>query len=424
MLCTGVGELWHTGRVNNSSSDAADPLSLERPRGTDWPEILEIDARAFALPKPLPADEMIEFRNRAGEGDTVIIRDTGSDGRPIVAVSLYFPVPLTVPGGESATTAGLSWVSVSATHRRRGLLRRMITEQYRTWREREFPLATLTASEGGIYERFGFGPAIFSHRVRVTPASAQFRTPPPADSRVRYGNSEQVVRHVPEVHRRWAAGRNGAITRPETWWPSIIADRAFRRNSQTSGLHYLLHADGYAAYRIDARDKTAIVEDFVAATPEAHTDLWRVLSSLDLVSAVTASIPVDDPLPHKLVNARALEVQGRADELWVSILDVVAALELRTYGADGDLVLDVTDGFGDRAGRYRLTVADARATVTRTDDAPQAGIDIATLSSVYLGGVSVREMAAAGRIDADPEVVAQLAAMFAVDEAPFAGTFF
>ncbi|MGB3696457.1 MAG: GNAT family N-acetyltransferase [Gordonia sp. (in: high G+C Gram-positive bacteria)] len=404
--------------------EATDPLSLERPRGTDWPEILAIDARAFALPKPLPADEMIEFRNRAGEGDTVIIRDTVSDGRPIVAVSLYFPVPVTVPGGGVATTAGLSWVSVSATHRRRGLLRRMLTEQYRTWRERGFPLATLTASEGGIYERFGFGPAAFSHRVRIAPPAAEFRTPAPADSRVRYGSQEQVVRHVPTIHARWAAGRNGAITRPETWWPSILADRSFRRNSQTSGLHYLLHADGYAAYRIDARDKTAIVGDFVAATPQAHTDLWRVLTSLDLVSAVTASIPVDDPLPHKLVDARALEISGRPDELWASILDVKDALELRSYAADGDLVLAVTDGFGDRAGHYRLRVAGGRGSVERTDDPAQLTIDIATLSSVYLGGISVREMTAAGRIAADADTAAAFAALFAVDEAPFAGTFF
>jgi len=413
--------------VSNPISDAdhTDPLALERPRGTDWPEILAIDARAFALPKPLPSDEMIEFRNRAGEGDTVVIRDTASDGRPIVAVALYFPVPVTVPGGTVATTAGLSWVSVSATHRRRGLLRRMITEEYRTWRERGLPLATLTASEGGIYERFGFGPAVFAHQVSVEPRAAEFRTPVPADSRVRYGNQEQIAKHVPAVHARWAAGRTGAITRPETWWPSIMADRSFRRNSQTSGLHHLLHVDGYAAYRIDARDKTAIVEDFVATTEQAHTDLWRVLTGLDLVSAIKASIPVDDPLPLKLHNARAVQVQGRSDQLWLSILDVVEALQLRTYAAPGDLVLDVTDGFGDRAGRYRLTVADdGTAQAARTDDPAQIGIDIATLSSVYLGGISVRQMTCAGRIDGQTEACAQLAAMFAVEEAPFAGTFF
>lgn len=204
-----------------------------------------------------------------------------------------------------------------------------------------------------------------------------------------------------------------------------MADRSFRRNSQTSGLHHLLHVDGYAAYRIDARDKTAIVEDFVATTEQAHTDLWRVLTGLDLVSAIKASIPVDDPLPLKLHNARAVQVQGRSDQLWLSILDVVEALQLRTYAAPGDLVLDVTDGFGDRAGRYRLTVADdGTAQAARTDDPAQIGIDIATLSSVYLGGISVRQMTCAGRIDGQTEACAQLAAMFAVEEAPFAGTFF
>ncbi|MBM7367486.1 GNAT family N-acetyltransferase [Gordonia hydrophobica] len=408
-----------------SEPESTDPLALERPRGTDWPEILAIDARAFALPKPLPGDEMIEFRNRAGEGDTVVIRDTASEGRPIVAVSLYFPVPVTVPGGGIATTAGLSWVSVSATHRRRGLLRRMLTEQYRTWREHELPLATLTASEGGIYERFGFGPAAFAHEIQVTPSAAEFRTPAPADSRVRYANQDQITKYVPAIHARWARSRTGAITRPDTWWPSIMADRSFRRNSQTSGLHYLLHADGYAAYRIDARDKTALVGDFVAVTPQAHTDLWRVLTGLDLVSAVKASIPVDDPLPLKLRNARAVEVHGRSDELWVSILDVVEALQLRTYGAAGDLVLDVSDDFGDRAGRYRLTTGDdGSATVARTDDDADLALDVATLSSLYLGGITVSQMAAAGRIDGADEAITQLSAMFAVTEAPFSGTFF
>ncbi|MGB3603228.1 GNAT family N-acetyltransferase [Gordonia sp. (in: high G+C Gram-positive bacteria)] len=410
--------------MNTPTPHPTEPLSLERPRDDDWPEILAIDARAFALPQPLPNDEMIEFRDRASEGDTVVVRDTATDGQPIVAVSLYFPVPLTVPGGAVAATAGLSWVSVSATHRRRGLLRRMLTEHYRVWRERDFPLATLTASEGGIYERFGFGPAVFTHQVRIAPSAANFRTPAPADSRVRYGSASQVAKHVPAVHARWAASRNGAITRPDTWWPSILADRSFRRNSQTSDLHYLLHADGYAAYRIDARDKTAIVDDIVTATDQAHTDLWRVLTSLDLISSVTATIPVDDPLPHKLTNARAVQVQGRADELWVSILDVKAALEMRTYGADGALVIDVTDSFGDRAGRYALTVVGGAGTVAPTDADPDVRLDISALSSVYLGGIGVRELAQADRIDADAEATALLATMFTVTEAPFAGTYF
>ncbi|WP_026919585.1 GNAT family N-acetyltransferase [Gordonia shandongensis] len=400
-----------------------DSLILERALPTDWPDIFAIDARAFALPKPLPADEMLEFRGRVGEDATVVIRDTGSDDQ-IVAFSLYFDIPITVPGGAVTPTAGLSWVSVAATHRRRGMLRRMLTQQYADWQAGGFPLATLTASEGTIYERFGFGPATFAHRVRITPSDAALRTPAPTDSRVRYGAGEQIARHIPEVHARWAAARNGALTRPDSWWPSILADRSFRRNSQTTDVFYLLHDDGYAAYRVDARDKTAIVDDMIAVTDQAHTDLWRVLTSLDLITAVSADLPVDDPLPLKLVDARAIDVQSRPDTLWVSILDVADALSRRTYATDGALVFEVSDDFGDRAGRYRLTVSGGRGEVATTDEAADVRIDIATLSSLYLGGIPVRQMHAAGRFDADDDAVEEFAAMFAVPQAPFSGTFF
>ncbi|MCF8609719.1 GNAT family N-acetyltransferase [Gordonia sp. HY285] len=393
----------------------------------DWPEIIDLDARAFALPSPLPRDEITEFRAKVPDEATYLIRDTGTveGSSTIVAFSLYYDLPLTLPGGAVASTAGLSWVSVSATHRRRGLLRRMIDGQFADWRANGHPLALLTATEGTIYERFGFGPAAFAHRVSVTPSAATFRTPAPDDSRVRYGTPEEVETHVPAVHARWAAARGGAIGRPDAWWPSLLADRSFRRNSQTSGLHYLLHPDGYAAYRIDARDRTALVDDLVAVTSQAHDDLWRVLTSLDLISSVNASIPVDDALPHLLTDARAVELQARPDTLWVSILDVVDALSLRTYSEDGTLVIELADAYSDRAGRYRLSVVDGSADISRTDDEPNASMDISVLSSLYLGGSAARGFAEAGRIDIDSaDSLTLLARMFDVEHAPFAGTFF
>ncbi|WP_235831416.1 GNAT family N-acetyltransferase [Gordonia zhaorongruii] len=399
--------------------------TLTHATDADWPEIIDLDARAFALPAPLPNAEIKEFRAKVPDEATFLIRDQGiGAGTTIIAFSLYYQLPLTVPGGAVASTTGLSWVSVSATHRRRGLLRRMMDAHFEAWRAGGHPLAILTATEGTIYERFGFGPAAYAHHVHIDPAKATFREQPGEDSNVRYGTPDEVRSLVPEVHARWAANRNGAIGRPDTWWPSILADRSFRRNSQTSDLHYLLHKDGYVAYRINARDRTAMVEDFVAVTREAHADLWRVLTSLDLISSVHASLPVDDPLQYLLTDARAVDMKSRPDELWISILDVVEALELRTYDTDGSLVLEVEDGYSDRAGRYRLTVTGGQATVTRTGDPADVELDIAALSSLYLGGIYAREFAAADRIEASPDSLRLLTRMFTPPEAPFPGTFF
>ncbi|WP_283255271.1 GNAT family N-acetyltransferase [Gordonia sp. PP30] len=415
--------------TSNVPRPLAAPLSLRRAVDDDWPEIMALDARSFALPAPLPDAEIEEFRGKVRE--TIVVRDEGSEGAPLVAVSLWHLLPLTVPGGTAVRTAGLSWVSVAATHRRRGLLRAMMTEQFASWRRAEVPLAILTASEGGIYERFGFGPACFAESVTVDPAAVSWRTPPESDSHVRYGTPEQIAARIPKLHDRWALTRPGAVGRPKTWWPSILADRGFRRNSQTTGLHYLLHEDGYAAYRLDARTNTATVEDFCAVTEQAHTDLWRVLTGLDLVGSVVAKIPVDDPLPWKLRNHRAVRSTGRTDELWVSILDVAAALELRSYDVNGAVVLDVADGWGKRGGRYLLRVADGRAEVRREPSSsematvPQVKLDISVLSSLYCGGMSAREFAAAGRLSTYSEAtVALLDALFSSRRAPFAGTYF
>ncbi|GAC57536.1 hypothetical protein GOHSU_21_00280 [Gordonia hirsuta DSM 44140 = NBRC 16056] len=405
------------------------PLQPRLARYEDWPEIITVDARSFALPAPLPEAEIAEFRAKVA--GALVVRDEGSDGDPLVAVSLYHELPVTVPGGAALTSAGLSWVSVTATHRRRGLLRRMLTDQFAMWREAGLPIATLTASEGGIYERFGFGPACFAHSVAIAPTAVDWRTPAPADSRVRYGTREQIAQQIPELHARWARTRPGAIGRPATWWPSILADRGFRRNSQTSDLYYLLHRDGYAAYRLDAREMSATVEEFCAVTPQAHTDLWRVLTGLDLVTSISAKVPVDDTLPLELRNARAVQINGRSDELWVSLLDVPAALAARTYGADGTIMLTVTDGWAGRDGEYLLTVTDGQATVdtaTVPADAlpavPRAELSVSVLSSMYTGGIPARQFAAAGRIRADDEAIALLDAMFATSRAPFAGTYF
>ena len=66
---------------------------------------------------------------------------------------------LTVPGGATLVTDAITNVTVAATHRRRGLLTRMMTRDLAAARERGDSLAILVAAEYRIYGRYGFGPA-------------------------------------------------------------------------------------------------------------------------------------------------------------------------------------------------------------------------------------------------------------------------
>ena len=88
------------------------------------------------------------------------------DGAEIVGTTTTRTSGITVPGG-SAPLGFIDDVSVHATHRRRGILTRMMRAQLDQIRERGEPLAALTASESLIYGRFGFGVATWAHRWKI-----------------------------------------------------------------------------------------------------------------------------------------------------------------------------------------------------------------------------------------------------------------
>src|SRR5688500_2051394 len=78
-------------------------------------------------------------------------------GKPVALAGAY-RFDLSIPGGE-LPCAGVTWVGVVPTHRRRGILRDLMRRQLddvHAWQE---PIAALWASESAIYGRFGSGQA-------------------------------------------------------------------------------------------------------------------------------------------------------------------------------------------------------------------------------------------------------------------------
>ncbi len=81
------------------------------------------------------------------------------DGTSVVGTLRSFPTPLTLPGGATVTSAALTAVTVTATHRRQGLLTRMITGDLDASVDKDEPVGILIAAEFPIYGRFGYGSA-------------------------------------------------------------------------------------------------------------------------------------------------------------------------------------------------------------------------------------------------------------------------
>ncbi len=134
-----------------------------------------------------------------------------------------------VPGGAWLPTSGVTRVGVLSTHRRRGLLRELLSRLLTEAADRGQVLASLRASETRIYQRFGFGLAGRSAEATITLAGR------PSDHRAATGGTMRLLRPdeilptVVDVYDR-AARRPGVLKRPDV----DVAALSRRRRSSSA----------------------------------------------------------------------------------------------------------------------------------------------------------------------------------------------
>ena len=382
---------------------------IRRAVAEDLPAIAVADGRGFGFHY---SDQDIDDFRPLFEPERFLLACEPDDG-VIVGLAGSFGFEVTVPGGASLPTQGVTWVSVATTHRRQGILRELMRDQHQGFADEGLALSLLTASEGGIYGRFGYGQAGRARTVKVKRRFVRFRRDAPGVGGVRLVDGAEARSRAPEVHRRWAALTPGAVSRDDRWWDYLLLDRADQRDG-ASALFHLLHADGYASYRIHQSDSTCRVVDVFAATDEAHGALWRTLLGLDLIDTVTSeSCPVDDPLPFLLEDTRQVRTSKMADGLWARILDVAAVLQARRYPVEIDVVLDLTDPFLDLGGRFRLRGGPDGAQCERVTATPEVHLEIGTLGTLVFGVHRASTLARAGLIGVEPRVLGRLDAALA-----------
>ncbi|WP_431986596.1 GNAT family N-acetyltransferase [Streptomyces griseoflavus] len=390
-----------------TSRPALDVRTVTESEFADWQRAMNIGF----LREPTLSEEMLEARREQFTPG----RSTGAfDGGRCVATFRSFAQELTVVGGATVPADAVTNVTVAPTHRRRGLLTRMMERDLAAAKERGDVVATLIAAEYPIYGRYGFGPATSATEwtVDVPRTGLDPRRSGPGDGgRIDLVDGEDVRKLGPELHERLRRQQPGAVTRDELWWRTATGAVRFHAT-----FHEPFHAvyrsaggevEGMAAYTADdnwgdAKQplNTARVKWLIGVTPAAERALWHYLCSIDWVVAVRSGWRApDDLLPHLLPDPRAAAVTTQADWLWVRILDVVRALEARTYQAAGSLVLEVADGAGLTGGRFRLEAsADGTGSCVRTTESADLSLDVAELAALWLGDESAVRLAALGRV--------------------------
>ncbi|MEN3278996.1 MAG: hypothetical protein V7607_136 [Solirubrobacteraceae bacterium] len=343
------------------------------------------------------------------------------DDERIVATTMAFTRRVTVPGAE-VPCAGVTAVAVVPTHRRRGLLTAMMRRQLDDIRAAGEPIAALWASEGAIYGRFGFGVGAANVRLAAGRPAARLAAPPPAGDPLRAGPAGDHVEAMREIHDSVRQARPGMLARPGPWWQ----DRLFDPESTRGGaepLRAVVTQGAYAMYAVrpdftdDGPAGEVKVRELVAATAEARAVLWEFLLDQDLTRTIGWEMaPLDEPLWLMVADPRSVR-RTIGDGLWVRVVDVAAALSARTYSGDVDVVLEISDAFCPwNEGRYRIS----GGACERTDASPDLALDATALGAAYLGGTTLNELAAAGRVrELRGGALARASAAFRGDVAPW-----
>jgi predicted acetyltransferase len=347
------------------------------------------------------------------------------DGRPVGVTASWPFDELTLPGGRTAPAAGVTWVGVLPSHRRRGILTELMRRQLEDVHERGEPLAILWASEAPIYGRFGYGIAAPETSMDAERSAFKLRDDAGPRGSVRMVNADEAAELFPPIYESVRNNRVGFVSRKSEWWTKfLLADPEHWREGASPKYYAYLELDGspagYAFYRIKSKWEEGTprgvlrLNEALATSPEATVEIWRYLFGVDLVARVKA-YRLDPSLFLMVEDARRLHVTI-AEGIWLRFVDLAGALEARTFGDDEPAVLEVKDElFPHNAGRWRIGPEPAR-----TDDDADVELDVADLASAYLGAFTFELLAAAGRArELRPGGLARATALFATPIPPW-----
>ena len=348
------------------------------------------------------------------------------DGDVPVGVTASWPFEVTVPGGL-VPAAGVTWVGVLPSHRRRGVLTELMRRQLDDVRARHEPLAILWASEAPIYGRFGYGITAPETSIDAERGAFRLRDDAPARGRVRLVTREEAARLLPPLYDSRRRERPGLVSRSEDWWREyVLADPEHWRDGASPKFYAVLEIDGeaqgYALYRVkpkweagSPRGELRVVEAFTTSS-ETTAELWRFLFGIDLVERVKHSrLDPSWALFLMVADPRRLHL-SIAEGLWLRIVDLGAALAAREITDGEPVVLEVTDALLEQnEGRWEIGPE-----CRRTHAEPDVAIDVADLACTYLGAFTFERLAAAGRAtELRPGGLARATARFATPIPPY-----
>lgn len=388
----------------------------------DLPELFQLDNAAFHVDQPVGfLDDVVR---PTVEIDRVTgIRDPVPSG-PLVGSAAILSKEMTFPGARVHPVAAVTLVAVRAGWRRRGILTALMRDELHGLHERTGEaVAVLTASEGVIYGRYGYGRAVDAAELAL-PHGAAFAASVPTDP-VREIDGARASALARSLWDRVAPTTPGHLSRPDGVWSGRFAEHEYQRRG-LSERRWAAHADGVVGYRVRPawvdRDGrwTVVITDLIAATPHAHASLWRFVLDLDLTDRVEFPLGwTDDPVQDLLADRRSLTLTPH-DHVWLRIVDLDRAVSLRGYATTIAVDVEVLDDFCPwNAGTWRLELGPDGGRATRTGRPAAVRLNVRDLAACLLGGTPLARLVAGGLVTGSVEAGHRLGLALSTPAAPW-----
>jgi predicted acetyltransferase len=367
----------------------------------ELPEFMRVLITAFgAVATPVDIEQSLSRTGKRAEIDRFI---AAFDSERLVGTSLSFVTSITLPGLCDADVAWVLCVTTLPSHRRRGVMRDVMTEQLHRLHGEGVVFAGL-AADVAVYRRFGFGVAA-AHLDVTFGSRRELLMPSEWDGTVDF-TDEIDVTEMSRLHETWCRSKVGEIACDAAWWESPGRQgrgHVVLRNS--SG-----EVEAWAAYR---PGDVWEVDDFVAVNPQARRALWNVVLGFDAAESIRVRfVPLDDPILAVLDDPMGVKVE-LSEGPWLRVLDVAAAIAQRRFVASISRVIRVHDPIlQHNNGSFCLASGEA------TNKAADVELHVADFASAFTGHRSFRQLNDAGLCCATNEVIAELDEAFAVAPSP------
>ncbi len=307
--------------------------------------------------------------------------------------------------GTVAPVAGIAAVGTLPVYRRRGYLRAIVSRHFEQMHEAgERAIAILYPSEGAIYQRYGYAFVTTHHRYSFAPRSLQFRDPASTSGVFREVTAEDGGA-ISGMYETFIKGRIGYLRRDTNCWEwgqlhrpaiGVLMPTVYEEaGTPLAYVVYVLEAAGPGA-----PEQVITIRDMAYLSMAGYRAIWDYFASMDLIGTINRrNVPVDDPLPHLLLDPRRLGT-GSFAGIMGRIVDVERALPLRRYPTEAHLTFEIRDEMCPwNEGRWEMETSAGEASVRRTTAAPQLVMPASTLAMLVFSHITASEAARYGCLD-------------------------